>query len=137
MSNYSNDFENAIMNVPYSTDWFEMRCSVVQIILDEYYDRMTMFQMFQDTPTDEPNRHRSMVFEIYGELYMWNESIENGLIESGQLDKILHLDSDWMNCIAVTLYSNVANAEPAAPIALRYYKSTGKLFVINPQLSKR
>lgn len=135
MGKFANEFEDAIADVPYSTDFFEMRNNVVRVIMDVYYDKMDFFRMFQSTPTDEPNRQRSLVFEVFGQLYMYNEHFEDGLIESGQLDRIVHLSDDWSNCVAVVLYSNVVNAPPAAPIALKYYRMVG-MHELNPQLNK-
>ena len=135
MFKYANEFEEAIANVPYSSDWFEMRNGVVHIILNVYYEKMNFFRMFQSTATDDPNRRRCLVFEIFGQMYMYNEHFENGLIESGQLDKIVHLDDNWDNCVAIVLYSHVVNAPPAAPLALKYFKLVG-LHEINTQMNK-
>jgi len=135
MAKFANEFEEAIANVPYSTDWFEMRNNVVRVILDEYYDNMDFFRMFQSTLNDDPDRRRSLVFEVFGQMYMYNEHFENGRIESGQLDKIIHLSDDWSNCVAVVLYSNVVNAPPAAPVALKFFKAVG-LHELQPHLNK-
>ena len=101
MGKYANEFEEAIADVPYSTDWFEMRNDVIHVIGD-YYDKMDFFRKFQSTPKDEPNRKRSLVFEVFGQMYMYNEHFENGRIESGQLDKIIHLSDDWNDCTYYT-----------------------------------
>lgn len=135
MGKYANEFEEAIANVPYSTDWFEMRNEVIRLIVDVYHNQMPYFRSFQSTVDDAPNRRRCLVFEIFGEMYMYNEHFENGLIESGQLDRIVHLDDSWENCVAIVLYSNVVNAPPAAPMALKYYKAFG-MYEIFPQLRK-
>lgn len=63
MGKYANEFEEAIANVPYSTDWFEMRNYVVHIVMDVYYDKMDFFRMFQSTPTDDLDRTRSLVLK--------------------------------------------------------------------------
>lgn len=135
MGKYANEFEEAIANVPYSTDWFEMRNEVIHLIVDVYHNKMPLFRSFQSTADDDPNRRRCLVFEIFGEMYMYNEHFENGLIESGQLDRIVHLDDSWENCVAIVLYSNVVNAPPSAPAALKYYKAFG-MHEIFPQLRK-
>lgn len=135
MGKYANEFEEAIANVPYSTDWFDMRNEVIRLIVDVYHNQMPLFRSFQSTIDNAPNRQRCLVFEIFGEMYMYNEHFENGLIESGQLDRIVHLDDSWENCVAIVLYSNVVNAPPAAPTALKYYKTFG-MYEIFPQLRK-
>lgn len=135
MGKYANEFEEAVANVPYSTDWFEMRNDVLHIVMDVYYDKMDVFRIFQSTPNDDPDRKRSLIFEIFGQLYMYNEHFENGRIESGQLDRIIHLSNDWSDCVAVVLYSNVVNAPPAAPVALKYFKAHG-LYELFPHLNK-
>jgi len=134
MESYSNKFEKSIANVSFSTDWFEMRNNIVHVI-DEYYDYMDFFRKFQSTPTDDPNRFRSLIFMIYGDMYMYNEVIENGKIESGQLDKIIHIEDDWSQCVSVVLYSNVVNSRPCAPVALKYYKVHG-MYEIDSHLNK-
>lgn len=135
MEGYANEFEEAIANVPYSTEFFEMRNNVVHVIMDVYYSRMSYFRMIQSTPNDDPNRKRSLIFEIYGTFYMYNEHFENGLIESGQLDKIIYVSDGFEDCTSVVLYSNVVNAPPAAAMALKYYKLVG-MYEINKQISK-
>lgn len=135
MGKFANEFEEAIANVPYSTDWFEMRNNILYLIMDVYYDKMDFFRMFQSTPNDDPDRKRSLVFEVFGQMYMYNEHFENGLIESGQLDKIIHLSDDWNDCTAIVLYSNVVNAPPSAPVALKYFRTFG-LHELNAHLNK-
>ena len=66
-----------------------------QYTVDVYHNQMPYFRSFQSTVDDAPNRRRCLVFEIFGEMYMYNEHFENGLIESGQLDRIVHLDDSW------------------------------------------
>lgn len=134
MERYANEFEEAIANMPYSTDWFEMRNTVVRII-NNYYEKMSFFRMFQSTVSDDLDRFRCIIFEILGGMYMYNERLENGRIECAQLDKIVFLDDDWNNCVAIVLYSNVVNAPPAAPMLLKYFKIVG-LQMINSQLNK-
>lgn len=49
---------------------------------------------------------------------MYIEHIENGLIESGGLEKIYDLDNE----IAFVLYSNVENTRPAVPLVMQMLK---------------
>ena len=51
------------------------------------------------------------------------------------MDRIVHLSDDWSNCVAIVLYSNVVNAPPAAPMALKYYRMVG-MHELNPELNK-
>ncbi len=114
---YTNQFEEAVVNRPYSSEWFKERCYVVNLI-DEYYDKCTYFQAFQ-TITDDANiKYRVLVFELFGQLYMYVEHISDGLIESGGLERIYDID----NNIAFVIYSNVENAEPAAPLVMQLLK---------------
>lgn len=62
---------------------------------------------------------------------MWNEVIENGLLESGQLDKVLNYDCN----LAIVLYSNITNIEPFAPIAHRLLNE-GRLYSVKNNLDK-
>lgn len=130
MPKYANKFEEAIDNCRYSTDWFKYRTRMLSIILEDFYDECTFFRTCQTKDNDEEDRIRIIFFELYGTLYVWNECIENGLIESGQLDKVYQYDED----IAFVMYSNVANVPPFAPIAMKLLKAK-KLYAI-PELAK-
>lgn len=113
---YANPFEEAVANRPYFSDWFKERNYVVELILGEYYERCTYFTALQTEI--EQKKFRVFFFELFGQLYMYIEHLENGLIESGGLEKIY----DWDNGIAFILYSNVENAKPATPLIIYMIK---------------
>ena len=115
---YTNQFEESVANRPYSSDWFKERCYVVKLIMDVYYDECTYFQAFQTSIDESQIKFRILFFELFSQLYMYIEHIENGLIESGGLEKIYDLDNE----IAFVLYSNVENARPAAPLVMQMLK---------------
>ena len=111
---YENKFDEIIANRPFSTDWFEERNYVVHQVMDVFYDECTFFRSCQTTDNDKDDRGRILFFELYGSLYMYFEWIENGLIESGQLEKIMDLE----NRISLILYSNLENATEGAALNL-------------------
>lgn len=125
MEKYANKFEEAIDNCPYSTDWFEYRSNMLSIILDDFYDECTFLQTCQTKNSETEDRIRIIFFELYGTLYVWHECIEDGKIESGQLDKVYQYNED----IAFVMYSNIANVPPFAPIAMKLLKAK-KLYMI-------
>lgn len=100
---------------------------MLSIITEDFYKECTIFRTCQTKDNDKEDRIRIIFFELYGTLYVWNECIENGLIESGQLDKVIDEN------IALVMYSNVANTPPFAPIAMRLLKER-KLYTI-PELA--
>lgn len=111
---YTNQFEESVANRPYSTDWFKERCYVVKLI-DDYYDECTYFQALQADTDNSQITFRILFFELFNQLYMYVEHIQDGLIESGGLEKIYDLDND----ISFVLYSNVENPSPAAPLIMK------------------
>ena len=114
---YTNQFEESVANRPYSSDWFKERCYVVKLI-NEYYDRFTYFQAFQTNVNESKIKFRVLFSELFGQLYLYVEHLEDGLIESGALEKIYDIDHD----IAFVLYSNVENVKPAAPLVMQMLK---------------
>lgn len=109
---YTNDFEESVANRPFSTYWYYERCYVVKLILDVYYEQCTYFQALQ-TRVDNI-LYRIIVFELFGQVYLYTEHLKNGLIESGKLEKIY----DMENRIAFVLYCNVENASSSLPMVL-------------------
>lgn len=109
---FENPFDEAIANCPASTDWAEQRNMIMNIILS-YYDDMTFFRVAQTKNNDFEDRIRIIFFGLFNCLYVWHEVIENGLLESGQLDKVLNYESN----LSIVLYSNITNIKPFAPIA--------------------
>lgn len=115
---YTNQFEESVANRPYSSDWFKERCYVVELIMDVYYDKCTYFKAFQTSIDESRIKCRILFFKLFSQLYMYIEHIENGLIESGGLEKIYDLDNE----IAFVLYSNVENTRPAVPLVMQMLK---------------
>lgn len=128
---YENKFDEIIANRPFSTDWFEERNYVVHQIMDVYYDECTFFRTCQTSENDNEDRGRIIFFELYGSIYVYFEWIENGLIESAQLEKIKDLE----NKISLILYSNLENSPEGAALMLELlYKK--QLFHWNIGLDK-
>lgn len=118
MPKYANRFDEAIDNCPYDTDWFQYRCNMLSIIMNDFYDECTFFCTCQTADSETEDRIRIIFFELYGNLYVWSECVVNGLIESGQLDKVYQYNED----VAFVMYCNLANVPPFAPIAMRMLK---------------
>lgn len=127
---FENPFDEDIANCPASIDFGEQRNSVMNVIV-KYYDDMTFFRAVQTENDDSKDRIRIFFFELFNRIYVWNEVIENGLLESGQLDKVLNDDFS----LALVLYSNIVNIQPFAPIAYKLLND-GMLYHVQTNLEK-
>lgn len=127
---YLNKFDEEVDNCPFSTDWDKQRRYVLSII-ESYYNQCTFFRYCQTKPSEEEDRIRIIFFELFGCLYVWSECIENGLIESGQLDKVHQYSEE----IAFVMYSNIENVSPFAPLAMKLLKDR-KLYPTHEELNK-
>lgn len=107
-----NEFEKAIANVPYSTDWYEFRCNNLAVVGN--FIGSADCKWVQVWETTETNiKFYCIVFFIYGMLYVWTDTVEDGKIESSQLERSVN---DYM---AKVLYCNVENAPPFSPILFK------------------
>lgn len=107
-----NKFEEALQNVPYSTDWYEYRCNNLKVV--GHFIDSNDCEWSQVWEKEKPDfKIHSIVFFIYGQLYVWSDLIEKGLIECSQLDRPVN---DYS---AAVLYSNVENAHAMAPIIFK------------------
>ncbi len=98
-----NPFETAIMNAPSSTDIFEQRKIITDIITD--YSKMG----------HEGHRHKDLEtgnrkfkfdsFKMFDCVYLWTDFFENGLLEAFRLDVIYDQNTSFV------LFSNIANDE--------------------------
>lgn len=104
-----NKFEEALQHVPYSTDCYEYRCNNLEVVA--HFIESEDCEWSQVWERESPNlKVHSIVFFIYGQLYVWTDFIENGLIESSQLDRPVN------DYISAVLYCNVENAHAFAPL---------------------
>lgn len=108
-----NDFENAIDNCPYSTDWFEMRNTMLSIVGSFIEKQECEWYHVYEKDLGDLKFH-CIAFYIYNALYVWTDTIENGLIESSQLDK------PYNDHMAQVLYCNVENSYPFAPMLFKW-----------------
>lgn len=127
---FENSFDEDIANCPASINFGEQRNMIMDVIV-RYYDQMTFFRAVQTEDSDSVDRIRIFFFELFNRMYVWNEVIENGLLESGQLDKVLNDDFS----VALVLYSNIVNIKPFAPIAYRLVNE-GMLYPVQTNLQK-
>lgn len=103
-----NAFESKIDSLPYSFDFNEMRILTFKTLLS-FKEQMGYFQEFRSIGDD--TFHYLIVFEVFGDYYIYSQYIENGKIETYQLEKIIDFD----NAIAFVLAANVVNASPGFP----------------------
>ena len=127
---YENPFDEEIANCPASLNFGEQRNLIMDVIVRNY-DKMTFFRAVQTEDDDSKDRIRIFFFEIFNRMYVWNEVIENGLLESGQLDKVMRDDFS----VALVLYSNIVNIKPFAPIAYKLLND-GMLYHVQTNLEK-
>lgn len=108
-----NDFEKAIENCPYSTDWFEMRNYMAHICESFIQKPECEWYHIYEKELGQ-TKFRSIVFYIYNFLYVWTDAVVDGEIESSQLDK------PYNDVEATVLYCNVENGPQFASILFQW-----------------
>lgn len=107
-----NKFEEALKDVSYSTDWWEYRCNHAKVV--ELFTQSNDCEWVQVWEREtEHIKFRCVVFYIYKLLYVWTDTVEDGRVESSQLDRPVN---DYS---ATVLYCNVENAPPFAPFLMK------------------
>lgn len=109
---YANKLDEAVANAPYSTDWFKMRNNMLNLVSHFIESNDCEWVHVYEKEIGDTKFH-FIAFYIYDSLYIWADTIVNGLIESSQLDKPLN------DFAATVLYCNVDNAMPIAPLLFR------------------
>lgn len=108
-----NKFEQALQNVPYSTDWYEYRNNHLNVVGQFLQSEDCKWYQVWETDNFKDIKFHCIVFFIYDLLYVWTDTVENGLIEASQLDRPVN------DYTATVLYSNVENSAPFAPVLFK------------------
>ena len=98
-----NPFENAIKNASYSSDIFEERKIITDIITN--YSKNGCENHRQREMNTENRRLKFDLFKLYGNWYLWTDFYENGLLEAFRLDVLYNQNT------SLVLFSNLANDE--------------------------
>lgn len=103
-----NDFEKDLFSLPFTPDYWKARCNVLNLIL--YY--INICHSNYKTYMSDDGNHMAFICELFGEIYFWLENIENGLVESSQLERSTN------RYISKVLYANVPNAPAGAMLVM-------------------
>lgn len=84
----ANKFEELIENVPYSSDFYEMRCEIaliIEAILSS--DNCKGFSVYDwETEQNVNAKCRIIVFKVYDKTYLWQDVILDGKLEGSKLE---------------------------------------------------
>ncbi|MBR6018127.1 MAG: hypothetical protein IK073_05855 [Paludibacteraceae bacterium] len=137
MPHYINKFEEAVDTIPYSNSWVDMANDVLQLIFEVFYDDCPLFLTMQSLPGQNGDHFRTVVFEIYGSMYLYNDLVRDDHMECSQLERIIQIDKDWNNVVSMVLYSSDPTPEPLSQVVLNVYKHTKTKVDWMPSLNKR
>lgn len=110
-----NPFESAIKNAPYSSDIFEERKIITDIIKE--YSKIGCKDHRQKELNTGNRRFKFDLFKMFDNWYLWTDFYENDLLEAFRLDVIYNQNTSFV------LFSNIANDEQL------YVPTILKLFV--------
>lgn len=137
MAQYLNKFEEAVDNLPYSNSWVDMANDILQLIFEVFYDDCPLFQTMQSLPGQNGEYIRTVVFEVYGQIYLYYDLVRDNHMECSQLERIIQIDNDWTNVVSLVLYSSDPTPEPLSQTVLNVYKNTKTKMDWMPSLNKR
>lgn len=137
MPHYINKFEKAVDTIPYSNSWVDMANDILRLIFYVYYNDCSLFQTMQSLPGQNGAHFRTVVFEIYGSMYLYNDLVRDNHMECSQLERIIQINDDWTNVVSLVLYSSDPTAEPLSQEVLNVYKQTKTSLDWMPSLNKR
>lgn len=107
-----NKLEETLQNVEYSTDWYELRNNLLAAI-GSFIDSTDCEWVQVWEKELEKTKLHSIVFLIYGSLYIWTDFVENGLIEGYIFERPIN------DNVSTVLYANTENSTPIAPIIFK------------------
>lgn len=111
-----NPFESDIKNAPYSSDIFEERKIITDIITE--YSKIGCKDHRQKVLNKGSSRFKFDLFKLFDNWYLWSDFYENGLLEAFRLDVIYNTNTSFV------LFSNVANDEQLyVPAILKLFTS--------------
>lgn len=100
-------FEEAVKSLPYSTDWWKMRCSVAELMQAVIWsDHCSVYKQYKIVHEDEGNYSYFLLFQYDEELYLWLDYYVGDLPDGSQLERIIN---KYMSKI---IYSSHANSSP-------------------------
>ena len=111
-----NPFESAIKNAPYSSDIFEERKIITDIITE--YSKIGCKDHRHKELEKGNHRFKFDLFKLFDNWYLWTDCYENGLLEAFRLDVIYNTNTSFV------LFSNVANDDQLyVPAILKLFTS--------------
>lgn len=84
----ANKFEELIENVPYSSDFYEMRCEIAVIVEATMFSDdckgFNVYDWVHDQKKD--TRCRVIIFKVYDKTYLWQDIIVDDKLEGSKLE---------------------------------------------------
>ena len=106
--------EEAVKNVPYSTDWFRMRNNVTEVVKNSL-ENAEWHHVYR-TSLDSKDFIQFVAFESEDNIFVWTDIWEDGKIEGSQLEQIVN-----ESCSHI-IYSHNENSVPIAPLMFMLIK---------------
>ncbi|MCQ2273571.1 MAG: hypothetical protein MJZ86_02125 [Bacteroidales bacterium] len=103
--------EEAIQNVPYSTDYFKMRNRVTAVVVDSI--ETSEWHHVLRTSLDSDNFIQFVLFQSEDVIFVWSDIWEDGKIEGSQLEQVIN---EYLSHI---IYSHNENSVPIAPVMFK------------------
>lgn len=103
--------EEAVKNVPYSTDWFKMRNRVTDVVMNSV--ETAEWHHVYRTSLDSNDFIQFVVFQSEDKVFVWSDIWEDGKIEGSQLEQIVNEYSSHI------IYSHNENSVPIAPVMFK------------------
>lgn len=100
--------EQAVKNVPYSTDWFKMRNRVTDVVMS-FVETAEWHHVYR-TSLDSKDFIQFVVFQSENNIFVWSDIWEKGKIEGSQLEQVINENFSHI------IYSHNENSGPIAPL---------------------
>lgn len=112
---------DAVENAAYSMDWYKRRNNVLDAIIPfAYGDDCQKRIIGQKHAEDDYNIIlRSMFFMYENCLYVWTDILENGLIESSQLEQVYNSSEFNGMRMSYMIYKHDTNDMPLGPLMVQ------------------
>lgn len=112
----ANKFEKEFNNLPYSTDFWKRRCTILKLIVD-MSDEFGIFLIYWSSLDENAKqRERYIIFSLESTIYIWEDIFIKGLIEYSQLDKVWKEENNEIDgCV---MYASLANVPVMYPIVM-------------------
>ena len=111
---------DAVENAAYSMDWFKRRNNVLDAIVPYVYGADCTKRIIGQFNLKDNVIIRSLFFMCEDCLYVWTDIIENGKIESSQLEHIWESAEIKKMMMSYMIYRHDTHNKPIGPFMFQY-----------------